>query len=217
LEKGGLRQAHHLDGPGDVVLVKYGLLSAGVVMTNASQKEKTARLIHQIPGMDLVFWQEGRRIHVLSPQGEEAFFEYRGIRLFRYITVTGDPLRLTDILKKGGRQPGEWLNDSVWFSLTWNHEYPDAGYRLYDAFHGLVENQASVLFSLKPEYQFGGLAALAGTKLKLGGHKGTHGGLFRDVSQGVAMTDDFSVKLPQALRYDQFFHKFLPRVVRAYH
>lgn len=217
LKAGGLQLAHHLNDPKDVVLVKYGLLSSGVAMTHSTQKEKAARLIHGIQGMDLTFWDEGNRIYILSPEAGEAYFEYQGINRHRYVPVTGDPLGLVDLLKKKGHRPGEWLDAASWFSLTWNHLYPDAGYRLYDAFHGLVENSASVLFSLKPPYQFGGMAALAGTKLKLGGHKGTHGGLFRDVTQGVVMTDDFSVNLPLALRYDQFFHKFLPHVVKAYH
>ncbi|EKD42638.1 MAG: hypothetical protein ACD_73C00075G0001, partial [uncultured bacterium] len=103
-----------------------------------------------------------------------------------------------------------------WLKMTFDSYYPDAGYRLYDAFHGLVKNKGSLLFSLKERYQFGSLAALAGTKLKPGGHKGTHGGLFRDTSWGILMTDDKDISLPSAVRYDELFPLFLKPVTDAY-
>lgn len=216
LKKGGLATTHHLEDKNGVVLVKYGLLSSGVVMTHPEVREKTARLIGGVDGIDLVFWADGNKVHVVGSLNEEAFFEYRWPGSYRYVSIRGDPLGYEGVLEKHGYRMGEWVPDKKWRDFTWNEEYPDAGYRLYESFHNLVENRASVLFSTEPGYQFGGLAALAGTKLKPGGHKGTHGGLFRDVSQGMVMTDDGSVLLPQSIRYDELFKIFLPRVTDAY-
>lgn len=206
LAKGGMKLAHHLSGRNDVVLVRFGLLSSGVMMTAIGEERRAANLIKNIDGMDLVFWPDKNKIHVIDSKGGEAFFEYRWPSSYRYVTLRGDPLGYARF--KG------WMSDHTWSEATWNAPYPDSGYRLYESFHNLVENGASVLFSLKPSYQFGAMATYIGTKLKLGGHKGTHGGLFRQVSQGVVMTDDFS-KLPHSLRYDELFPKFLPRVTAA--
>lgn len=218
LKKGGLKVAHHLEeDPNSVVLVKYGLLSGGVMMTHPSKKELAARLLAEVRGVDLVFWPEKKkRIHIVNSKKEEAFFEYRWPRSYRYVTVQGDPLDYEPMLRENGHRAGEWISDRRWRKFSWNHYYPEVGYRLYDAFHNLVENEASVLFSLFPQYQFGGLAALAGTKLKPRGHKGTHGGIFREPSYGVVVVDNPKVKLPPSIRYDEFFKIFLPRITKTY-
>lgn len=214
-KKGGLNVAHRLEDENDVVFVKFGLLTAGVAITNPAKKEKAARLLKEVQGVDLSFWPEGKRIHMVNSKGEEAYFEYQWPRRHRYVLVNGDPLNYKETLLKNGHRPGQWVSEKRWLQITWNHYYPDAGHRLYDAFNNLVENKASVLFSLKPNYQFGGLAALAGTYLKFG-HKGTHGGLFSNPSLAMVITDDPLMNLPQYIRYDNFFRVFLPRVTQAY-
>lgn len=214
-KKAGLKITNKIRGKNDVVFVKYGLLSAGVAITHPSKKETAARLLSEVKGVDLAFWPQGKKIYMVSSKGEEAYFEYRSSRLYRYVTVNGDPLTYREALKDNGLYTGQWIRKDRWLQVTWDQKYPDAGYRLYDAFHKLVENKASVLFSLKPSYQFGGLAALAGTYIKFG-HKGTHGGLFNDTSTGMVMTDDPKMKLPPYIRYDNFFKVFLPRVTKAY-
>lgn len=211
LEKGGYKSAKSLKSERDIVEVKYGLLSAGVLMTHPGHKETVARLIHNVTGIDLVFWPVANKIYILSHNGEEAYFEYLSNDTFRYVMTHGDPLKYKGIIPDG-----KYLNKKAWLEKTWNAYYPDAGYRLHDAFHGLVKNKASVLFSLNEQYQFGSLAAYAGTKFKLGGHKGTHGGLFRETSWGIVMTDDADISLPKAIRYDEMFPLFLKPVTDAY-
>ena len=208
LSKGGMKISPHLLGKNDVVLVRFGLLSSGVMMTKRGEEGRAANLIKNIRGMDLVFWPVKNKIHIVNSKGEEAFFEYRGNSAYRYVAIRGDPL--------GYGKNASWMSDETWRAKTWNADYPDAGYRLYESLHDLVENGASVLFSLKPAYQFGAMSTYVATKFKLEGHKGTHGGLFRQVSQGVVMTDDLSDSLPSSLRYDRLFPHFLPRVTAAY-
>ncbi len=210
LQKGGFKVKKSLQDKNDVVLVEYGLLSAGVVMTGPKNREPVSRLMAGVKGIDLVFWPDHHRIYMINSKGEEAYFEYQGKKRYRYISVQGDPLQLLPVLSKQGISPHAWMDDQQWFAITSHHYYPDPGYRLYTAFYDLVKNPASVLFSVKPSYQFGGLAALVGTYLKFG-HKGTHGGFFWEPSAGMVMTDDRDIDLPSAIRYDQFFRIFLPQ------
>ncbi|MBI4411074.1 MAG: alkaline phosphatase family protein [Deltaproteobacteria bacterium] len=220
LNTAGLKRSRHLVDENDVVVVEYGLLSAGVMMTHPKQREKAARSLTGVDGIDLVFWPEGKRVHMVNSEGEEAYFDYHWSQggkptKYRYVPVSGDPLDYFPIISKSGYASGDWIPDGRWKKMTAQAYYPDAGYRLYDSFFNLVENKASVMFSVKPNYQFGGFAALAGTYLKFG-HKGTHGGLFRDTSTGMVMTDDPKMNLPDAVRYDEMFKLFLPQVTRAY-
>ncbi len=216
LKPAGFKINKTLVGAKDVVLVKFGLLSAGVMMTAPKDREAAARLIRDVRGMDLVFWPDGKKIRVINDTGEEAYFEYDWPRRSRYVSVKGDPLHYQEIFKRHKISAGSWIKDKKFYEMTWDAQYPDASYRLYDSFHNLVKNEASVLFSLKPPYQFGGLAAFAATQLKPGGHRGTHGGLFREPSWGMVMTDDRKVKLPKSVRYDDLFKIFLPPVTKAY-
>lgn len=212
----GYQIKKHLQNKEDVVPVEFGLLSAGVLMTQDSEKSKVAHLVHDVEGFDLTFWEEGNKILMVNHAGEEAYFEYQtGAKAYRYVPTIGDPLHLNPLLMAAQIKPNSFLPDSRWFALTSRHYYPDPGHRLYAAFHTLVENEGSLIFSLLPRYQFGSSAALVGTYLKFG-HKGTHGGLFWDVSAGVAITDDPTMPLPEALRYDQLFDLFLPEVTKAY-
>lgn len=211
----GFRITTRLERPNDIVFVKYGLLSAGVGMTRPENAERISRLLPKVDGIDLVFWVEANKVRMVDSKGGEAFFEYRWPHAYRYRTIRGDPLDYLPRLRRAAHRDGDWVSDRTWKQLTWDHDYPDAGYRLYDSFFNLVENRATVLFSLKPDYQFGSFAAVAGTQLKFG-HKGTHGGLFRDVTFGFVQTDRRSMDLPEAIRYDDFFRLFLPKVTRAY-
>ncbi len=214
LAQGGYRLSHHLDGRSDVVPVLFGLLSSGVLITDASAKEEVARLIHSVKGLDLTFWPKADRIGILNSQGDEAYFQYRkhGAE-YRYVPVHGDPLKLIPLLQKNHQNSSVWLSDKVWFQLTSHHSYPDPGHRLYAAFYKLVKNPGSVLFSTQSNYQFGSFAALAGTYLRLG-QKGTHGSFEWEPSAGMAMTDDPHLHLPPAVRYDDFFNLFLSDVTR---
>lgn len=215
LKPAGFRITTRLEKSSDIVFVKYGLLSAGVGMTRPENAERISRLLPKVDGIDLAFWTDKGKIRMVDSKGGEAFFEYRWPHSYRYKTIRGDPLDYLPLLRKAAQGEGVWVSDRIWKGIAWNHDYPDAGYRLYDSFFNLVENRASVMFTLKPNYQFGSFAALAGTQLKLG-HKGTHGGLFRDVTHGFVQTDRRSIRLPSAIRYDDLFQIFLPRVTRAY-
>jgi hypothetical protein len=152
-----------------------------------------------------------REIFIKAHNGAEAKLEYQGRHRYRYVPVTGDPLGYVKTLEDNGYHAGQWLSADEWLKITYDHNYPDAGYRLHDAFFRLVKNQASILFSLQPHYQYGSVPARVGTWAKLG-QRGTHGGLFRQTSWAFAMTNLSPPKnSPTYLRYDQFFDYFLPK------
>jgi len=214
----GFRLAERIESDQDVVIVKFGLLSSGVVFTNKKHREEMANIISTLKGVDLVFWQMDKqnKIYIKNNQGELAYFEYRGKKSYRYVTVTGDPLRYTLLLGIHGYRPGQWLQDKVWKNISYNDYYPDAGYRLYDSFFDLVVNKASIMFSLLPQYQFGSFAAKVGTWTRIN-QLGTHGGLFRQTTLGFSQSNmDDNPHPPKFFRYDDFFRYYLPNISRAY-
>jgi hypothetical protein len=219
LKPKGFRLTHEIKSDRDVVDVTFGLLSAGVLFTPLAHREELAATVATVPGVDLVFWHrnDDKKIFVRDSLGAQAVFEYRGTKSYRYVPISGDPLGYDTLLTRLRRQSGEWITDGDWKRLTADAEYPDAGYRLYEAFFHLVENPANVMFSTKKDYQFGSMLARVGTWIKFG-HKGTHGGLFHEASLGIAMTDTAprDQALPESMRYDELFGYFLPEVTRAY-
>lgn len=218
----GYRFNSKIEDKKDVVAVKFGLLSAGVMFTDPQGREDVARAIATIDGVDIVTWRDERgRVHVLNQQGDEAVFEYRtlGKKLLtmRYKTITGDPLNYLPLLQDNKLTAGQWLSPQTWFQLSSHAYYPDAGYRLYDAYFRLIKNEADVIFGTKPNYQYGALVTRIATYPKFG-QRGTHGGLFRQTSWTFAMETANHVEgePPQALRYDQLFPYFLKPVTRHY-
>ena len=202
----------------DVVVVPFGLLSAGILFTPVTHRAEMAQAIAGAAGVDLVFWHSDKRdkVFMKGHDGSAAYFEYAGSKRYRYVSVTGDPLGYNAVLQRHGLAPQTWLNDATWQKLTYDDKYPDAGYRLYDSFFNLVENPASILFSMEPGYQFGSLLARLGTYAKFG-HKGTHGGLFRETTQGIILTNTQPDKaLPKFMRYNEMFPYFLTPVTTAY-
>ncbi|MBX7149782.1 alkaline phosphatase family protein [bacterium] len=216
LRQKGYKLSPRIQSDKDVVLVRFGLLNGGVSIADTHHAAEIATLVSKVEGMDIVIWPDKNKIYLLNDKGEKAYFEYEGQNSYRYVTLHGDPLLYKNEMKQKGMLSGVYYSQSRWYDATWDAYYPDVGFRLYDTFYNLVQNPPRVMFSLKPNYQFGSWPAYIGTKLKFG-QKGTHGGLFKEVSYGVAMTDNPNIKMPHSLRYNQFFNFFIPQVVRANH
>lgn len=217
LRKKGFRLNSSLENDHDIVTVPFGLLSAGIFYTKPQHRAALAKVLSDVDGIDLVFWHNDNKkeIFVLREDGELAKFEYKSPTLYRYVSIKGDPLNYHDVLDKHDFKKNAWLPEKIWFEMTWKHDYPDAGFRLYDAFFNLVENSASIMISTQKNYQYGSVAARLGTIAKMG-HKGTHGGLFREPSWGVVMTNYLpSPQQPKALRYNELFHYTLPESRRG--
>lgn len=210
----GFHETTHIQNENDIVLTRFGLLTAGVGFAPKKHRAAMAKTLSTVRGLDLVFWHNDTRdrVHVLDSLGHEAYFDFKsparpGNLIYRYVPVTGDPLGYAAFAHA-------WRGEDAWLKLTYDHHYPDAGYRLYDAFFNLVKNNAGLMFSLKPDYQFGALAPRVATWGRIG-QRGTHGGLFKNPSLAFVMTNDpIDGKAPKYLRYDQMFTRYLPTVVR---
>lgn len=214
--KHGFSLGSKIENDTDAVVVPFGLLSAGVMYTPKTHRAAMAHLLADVEGIDIVFWHDdsNKTIFMKNSTGLTARFEYDGLKRYRYVTGSGDPLGYASILRSNGYHVGQWIPDATWKSLTTELHYPDVGFRLHDAIFNLVENPASILFSNKTNYQFGSTIARVGTWAKFG-HKGTHGGLFRETTWGVAMSNMPSKKkAPKTLRYDELFTHFLPQIAK---
>ena len=208
----GLKLNTKFETDNDVVMVKFGLLSGGVGFTKRENRTKVAEAFLKLRGMDLFFWHDDnkKKIFIKDIHGNEAYFEYRGIKNYRYVSVKGDPIGYKKFELNRFRRDSEWKN------LTYDHEYPDVGFRLYDSFFNLVKNKADFMFSLKSNYQFGSLPALLGTYPRVG-QRGTHGGLFKQTTYAFAMTNyDENQNPPKFFRYNEFFPYYIPHVVKSY-
>ncbi len=213
LRAAGFHETTHIKTENDIVLTRFGLLTAGVGFAKKTHRAAMAQALSQVKGIDLVFWHDDtrHRVYVRDGLSHEAYFEFKSQRaanlVYRYVPVTGDPLNYAPFARA-------WRSEDAWLKLTHDHYYPDAGYRLYDAFFNLVKNNAGLMFSLKPDYQFGALPPRVATWSRLG-QRGTHGGLFKNPSLAFVMTNDpIDGNAPKYLRYDQLFTRYLPTVVR---
>ena len=113
------------------------------------------------------------------------------------------------ILRREGKLNSKgYAGSGDWFRNTVDHPYPDALFRLHDAFFSLVRNPAPILFSTEPNYEYGDVLTRVGAWFH-GGLKGTHGGLFQEASDAFAMTTDPRVNLPPTMRYNQVMGHFL--------
>jgi hypothetical protein len=89
-----------------------------------SGKDLIAALLAE-PAVALVAAEDAAGVVRVASWEGEATLERLGASL-AYRPVTGDPLRIG----------GAWLaSDREWLETTWNAEYPDAAYQLFDQFH----------------------------------------------------------------------------------
>ena len=180
----GWRAADRLDGPRDVAVIEYGLITYASFATRDPPALAAALLEH--PGVDLVTYREGETVVVERP-GAKALIERRGSR-YRYRQVQGDPLTLAPIIEKMAAEKlvdaDGFAEDAAWFARTLTHRYPDCVDRLWRAFNGLVENPPDVVASLKDGY----CAGLASRAAWLPYVASTHGDLERKSSTAFIMS-----------------------------
>jgi hypothetical protein len=221
LWKKGLHLAPNLKSPDRVVAVQWGNISGASFYLNEAHVPGVARALAGIKGVDVVAHRADRDIVVLSRDGgrlETARVSCtEGRRRCRYRPEDGDPLdygRVVGALRLKGRLDARGFAASEdWFEATKDHRYPDALYRLHDGFFTLVANPAPILFSTKPDYEYGDVFTRIGAWFH-GGLKGTHGGLFKEASEAFAMTTDPKIKMPPVLRYDRVMPYIIPHAHR---
>ncbi len=180
----GWRAADRLEGPRDVAVIEYGLVTYAAFA--ARDRPALAATLIEHPAVDLVTYPEGEAVVVERP-GAKAVVERRAGR-YRYRPLQGDPLELAPIIEKMAAEKlldaDGFAEDAAWFARTLTHKYPDCLDRLWRAFNGLVENPPDVIASLKDGY-FAGLASRAAWLPYVAS---THGDLGRKSSTAFIMS-----------------------------
>lgn len=222
LRRLGLTISNNLKHPGHVVSIEWGNISGANFYTEPAYISKIAQIIARLDGVDLVAYPSNGDVDLISyrnDRGELAKIDCdAGRKRCRYRALSGDPLHYSEIvqsLRRQGRLDRRgYARSEDWFRETKDHEYPDALYRLHDAFTSLVQNPASILLSTKQDYEYGDVLTRVGAWLH-GGLKGTHGGLFQEASAAFLMTTDPQARYPAALRYDQVMKEVLGKELES--
>ncbi len=198
LREGGWRYRRRLEGPRDVALTPFGLVSSFELYTAEGMEAEVARQVAAVPGVDLCAhrWQGGWT--VVGDAGEARFARRTGPAgtEWRYRPNDGDPLEYGDLARD------EWHGDRWWLESTADRRYPDALYRLSRAFE-LVDNPASILCSTGSGHMFGARKTERSARLTGGRLRWTHGALERDATLGFLMSDDPRLPLTGPVRFDE--------------
>jgi hypothetical protein len=207
LREAGFRPTDRLQGPGDVVIPRFGLVSSAFLFTRPGIEPELARALEPLPGIDLIFFRTADSlIHIRSRRGHATVEEKNGH--FRYTPGTGDPLDLASALAQmqsdGSIDPDGFAHDTTWFHQTAESEYIDALRRIVHGMSGAVKHPANIIVSLEPGYHFGDPAADRIVSLT-----GTHGSLLTAASRAFFMSSHDST--PPVLRAEEV-RAYLPKL-----
>jgi hypothetical protein len=196
LTDGGLKVTNDLHGKKDVVVVAYGIITCVALYTDRAEAAADA-LVDQ-KGVDFVTYRQGDGVVVRK--GEETAIIRKSGDGYTYEAKKGDPLELNAIieqLKSAGHVSAEGvIADRPMLEATASHKYPDPLHRLWDCFDGLIQKQADVVVSLKPE-------ACHGSKFFHFFVKpvaSTHGGMDNRGSVTYLLSNARSTPLPPIMR-----------------
>ena len=197
LRRLGYRVTDRLTSPKDVVAPEFAMVTCAALYTQAPGP--IARDVLRIEGIELSAYPQAEEIVVLSRDGG-ARITRRG-SAYRYVSASGDPLKLLPIL---GRLVAEgqvgadgFVDDDVLLAATADHLYPDVVDRLWRGFHELFQNKPDVLLSVQDGFHCGS----AFQTRTVGKLKAVHGNLRPLSSSGFALT--MAGELPPVLRMRQ--------------
>jgi len=185
LRRAGFRLRKKLQGPRDVVIPAYGLVSCDIFYTQAGEEAAAAEAVIGTRGVEFAVYRTPEYVQLLSPRGRARI--YRRDAFYRYAPAEGDPLALVPIIERlqaeGHADPDDFIHEDNWLRATADHVYPDAPRRLWGAFELVVEHPASVIISLEDDY-YAGSTALDLFAVLLA----THGNLRRTQSLGLVLS-----------------------------
>lgn len=180
LQARGWRLTDTLNGPRDVVYIRFGLETYAALSTQSPGP--LAADVAAIPGVELTSYLDGDAVVVLSGADERAMIRHKEGR-YAYETQHGDPLKLKGILAGLTADDQGYYADADLLAATIQHIYPDALQRLWRAHHSMAEHMPDVIVSIANGY-FSGSDDLA----KFIDVASTHGGLNVDNSTAFIMT-----------------------------
>ena len=213
LKKAGYRYEKKLKRPDDVVLTPYGLVSNLEAYTRDEIKPQVAEVLANVPGVDLCVFKRPDGWVIEGTDGKAVFRRHdtpEG-KCWSYEPLSGDPLHylpLIDAFSQRTGETGDCLPDEAWFDASADCEYPDAFFRLEQAFE-LVRNPASVVCSVSPGYLYGARMTEFGSKIASGPLRWTHGALNWEATLGFLMSDRADWDPPRFARYNTALLPFL--------
>ncbi|MEP0848320.1 MAG: hypothetical protein HRF50_16040 [Phycisphaerae bacterium] len=197
LRRMGYRVRNRLDGPDDVVVPQWGLVTCAAIHTRSPAA--VARDVALLTGVELTCYRDEARGIVVLAHDADALIRHEPGR-WRYEPTRGDPLRLSPIVQAlrdlGRLDAAGFASDRDWWEATVDHTYPDPLRRLWRAAHDLFEHPPDVFVSLADGWYCGSkdfeamMAAAA-----------THGSLRADSSSAFVMST--AGELPLVLQMDE--------------
>ena len=193
-----MRESERFEKPGDVVTVKYGLVTYAAFFTD--DPAMLAKVLLQEPVSSLSCYPIANAVVVQTIDGK-ARIEKKANK-YRYTPEYGDPLELNAIIAQL-TQDGEvdtegFIEDRPLFEATDEHVYPDVMRRVWQAFHGLVKQPPDLVVCLKDGWCHGRELFHA----MIGGATSTHGSLNRLNSTTFVLT--MWGELPRTMRLEEF-------------
>jgi hypothetical protein len=197
LASAGFNLARRVEDTNDVASPRFGLVGSAFLYTVPTSREKLARTVAAVQGVDFVTWRDSTDVvHVVGSEGHARI--EGDDSAYRYRPVDGDPLGLmpvVELLERAGLTDARgFAPDAAWLNATLETTYVDALRRMT---HGLsaVRNPADVIASLEPGYHFGDIVGD-----HIVGMEGTHGSLRTSSSLACVMSSHSTV--PDPVRTD---------------
>jgi len=208
LRAAGYKVKKKLKKPGTVVMTPFGLVSNFEAYTDEESTAEVARLLADVEGVDLCTFKRGEdRWGVVGSKGEGVVDRRRsGSAVAWHYAVEGeDPLGYSAVIQQqapAGMASDGWIDDDELFEATKHLQYPDALYRIADAFE-LVLNPGSVVCSTGIDHMYGAGTTAALATLGKGKLRWTHGALNSAATMGFLMSDAEYWVAPDMVRYDR--------------
>lgn len=190
LRSKGWRLTDRLEGPRDVVYVRFGLETYACFGTRS--KAALASDLVTCQGGELASHADGQAVVVLGAGGASARISQKAGR-YRYEAASGDPLKMKPILANLAADAEGFCDADEMLRATATHVYPAALERLWRAHFGLVESPPDVILSLDDAY-YSGSTAFGGAVTV----ESTHGGLSYRNSAAFIMST--AGRLPDVMR-----------------
>jgi len=189
LTRRGWRLTESLTKPRDVVYVRFGLVTYASFATN--RPGELAGDLVDCQGVELASYAQGDAVVVLAGGKQKAIVRRKDGR-YRYEAVSGDPLRMKEIVGRLADKDG-FCGAEELLTATAGHAYPAALERLHRAHFALVQNPPDVVASLGDRWYsgsraFGGAVEMAST----------HGSL--NYTNSVAFIMSTAGQLPAVMR-----------------
>lgn len=194
LKARGFNAALRLESATDVAFSVDGVTTGFGVFASTDSVPVVAAVIAAVDGIELVTSQRSPTSFDVQGGSSTARVESRfgeGLSLYRYLPLTGDPLRyalIVDRMARDGVLDADGFADaSTWLRYTADARYPAAPERIVRGHTAVTLNPAPILVSVSSGGQVGlGLVSVMNKLRPLGG---THGGLDADNSLGVVMSN----------------------------